>query len=266
MEILGQSTKAMTQHPYVHLGYLAANNSRSSLIKSSIGISCLFIITVLFMIIKRSETGRKKIVKDYIAAFFIVLAILVVIGMGYPKSIYYPSQSLYQVTNAILSYAKEHDGNLSVTENWCDELIMRSQYNNVFSFEGADLCPEGESGFALNVNIIGKKLSDLSSDTVLLFETDKGVDVKGRTGFLKERVYFKSVYEENSDYFMSLGDIPIYPDRWNQVGGSEILTTKYNDGKGCDVAFVDGHAEFVRTEDIPELRWHPDEVEMPLGQ
>jgi prepilin-type processing-associated H-X9-DG protein len=42
---------------------------------------------------------------------------------------------------------------------------------------------------------------------------------------------------------------------WNQSGGSEMLTTRHLDGKGCNVLFVDGHVEFIKTEEIPRLKW-----------
>ncbi len=42
---------------------------------------------------------------------------------------------------------------------------------------------------------------------------------------------------------------------WNQAGGPELLTTKYHEGEGCGVLFVDGHVEFVKTQDIPRLKW-----------
>jgi prepilin-type processing-associated H-X9-DG protein len=46
---------------------------------------------------------------------------------------------------------------------------------------------------------------------------------------------------------------------WNQVGGSELLTTEYHEGKGCNVAFADGHVAFVRTEDLGGLIWMTDQ-------
>jgi hypothetical protein len=42
---------------------------------------------------------------------------------------------------------------------------------------------------------------------------------------------------------------------WNQSGGPELLTTKHHEGKGCNVLFVGGWANFVKTEDIPHLKW-----------
>jgi prepilin-type processing-associated H-X9-DG protein len=45
---------------------------------------------------------------------------------------------------------------------------------------------------------------------------------------------------------------------WNQVGGPEILTTENHKGKGCYVAFLDSHVEFIKAEDINQLKWKPD--------
>ncbi len=42
---------------------------------------------------------------------------------------------------------------------------------------------------------------------------------------------------------------------WNQVGGPEILTTNNHQDDGCNVAFVDGHVEFVKTGDLNKLIW-----------
>ncbi len=42
---------------------------------------------------------------------------------------------------------------------------------------------------------------------------------------------------------------------WNQVGGAELLTTENHNGEGCNILFGDGHVEFVKTEDLPKLKW-----------
>ena len=41
----------------------------------------------------------------------------------------------------------------------------------------------------------------------------------------------------------------------NQSGGPEILTTDNHQGKGCNVLFADSHVEFVKTEDLDDLKW-----------
>jgi prepilin-type processing-associated H-X9-DG protein len=48
---------------------------------------------------------------------------------------------------------------------------------------------------------------------------------------------------------------------WNQVGGPELLTTRHHEGKGCNVLFVDYHAEFVKGEEIPRLKWEGTKLE-----
>jgi len=45
---------------------------------------------------------------------------------------------------------------------------------------------------------------------------------------------------------------------WNQSGGHEILTTDNHEGEGCNVLFMDWHVEFVKTEDLKDLKWEPD--------
>jgi len=46
---------------------------------------------------------------------------------------------------------------------------------------------------------------------------------------------------------------------WNQFGGLEILTTENHNGKGCNVLFNDGHVEFIRMEQLDDLKWEVDE-------
>lgn len=45
---------------------------------------------------------------------------------------------------------------------------------------------------------------------------------------------------------------------WNRCGGPEILTTENHQRDGCNIVFVDSHAEFIRAEDLEGLRWEPD--------
>jgi competence protein ComGC len=40
---------------------------------------------------------------------------------------------------------------------------------------------------------------------------------------------------------------------WNQTGGPELLTTENHDG--CNINYVDGSIQFVKTQDINKLRW-----------
>ena len=42
---------------------------------------------------------------------------------------------------------------------------------------------------------------------------------------------------------------------WNQAGGPEILSTEKHQRQGCNVLYVDGHVEFVKTRDLDKLKW-----------
>ncbi len=47
---------------------------------------------------------------------------------------------------------------------------------------------------------------------------------------------------------------------WNQYGGVELLTFDNHGGKGTNVLFNDGHAEFIRPEDVGRLKWRPEDA------
>lgn len=126
-----------------------------------------------------------------------------------------------EIGAAIQLYAYSHNDTYPSAENWCDVLINESIIKEPKVF----LCPvhdikEGRSSYALNINIAGKKGSQIKRDTVLLFETTPGN---------------------------------------NPAGGLEILVSKKHcKGRkcGCNILFADGHAEFIETEkDLPNLRW-----------
>lgn len=46
---------------------------------------------------------------------------------------------------------------------------------------------------------------------------------------------------------------------WNQSGGPEILTTDNHKGEGCNVLFMDSHVHFVKTKDLDDLKWKPEQ-------
>jgi len=82
------------------------------------------------------------------------------------------------------------------------------------------LCPKDKTGpcsYAMNENIPADE-NDLPPDLVLLFESAPG---------------------------------------WNQSGGTDDVVTDRHGEKnpGANIAFADGHVEFVKPEDIPTLRW-----------
>jgi prepilin-type processing-associated H-X9-DG protein len=112
-------------------------------------------------------------------------------------------------------YADEFDDSLPSVESWCDAL-------GKYIVQEYLICPgsnakEGQSSYAMNEFLAGKKLADLEPDLVLLFESKPG---------------------------------------WNMAGGPEILTMEYHyEGKGCNILFVDGHVKLVGKEEISKLKW-----------
>jgi prepilin-type processing-associated H-X9-DG protein len=111
-------------------------------------------------------------------------------------------------------YADDFDGSLPNVESWCDAL-------GKYMVPESLVCPgsnakEGQSSYAMNEFLDGKKLAELPPDLVLLFESKPG---------------------------------------WNKAGGPEFLTMENHDGEGCNVLFADGNVKFVGTDKISELKW-----------
>ena len=154
---------------------------------------------------------------------------------------------------SILIYAYDHDGMLpDGNKNWCDTLIME-----IDGDPKAFMCEDsgavyGESSYALNKNVLGKKIGSMGSSVVMLFETSLGRGDTERTGDVKDRKSFGK-FPKKGKFFS--GDEKVYLDRWNQVGGPEDLTVDNHDGKGCNVLFGDGHVDWIKAEDIGKLRW-----------
>lgn len=152
---------------------------------------------------------------------------------------------------ALEVYAYDHDGMLP-SDNWCDCLI-----------EEADISPrslqcpevdsvEGESDYYLNKYAAGKKLSELPDDMVLLFESNFipvqdqiRMPIQNREGFSDLKVV--------PDIFPR-GDEKVYLNKWNQVGGPELLAYDRHE-EGCNILFANGEAKYVKQPDLHELRW-----------
>jgi len=127
------------------------------------------------------------------------------------------------IGRAMLIYANDYNDMLPTPSKWCDLLI---EHGNVtkehFRCRGAK---RGPCNYAMNRNVenVGPiSTTNAPLDMVVLFET--------------------------------------YPS-WNQVGGSEILTTANHRGEGCNVLFLDNHVSFERIQDLQNLKWKPDEAQ-----
>jgi len=122
---------------------------------------------------------------------------------------------------AMTVYVDDHNGIYPPAESWCAALIKECDVD-----PKQFLCPvsdakEGLSCYALNINVAGKNASQVSPDTVLLFEAVPSI---------------------------------------NPAGGPELLNADNHQGDGCNILFVDGHVKFVLTKDFPNLRWTTEAV------
>ena len=130
---------------------------------------------------------------------------------------------------AMIFYCNDYEDKFPTASNWCDLLIENAPLPSEEKGRGGsyfspampsvifELKGMGESVCSYAMNKDAANLGVRAPpDMVILFETHSG---------------------------------------WNQVGGSDILTTDNHQGDGCHVLFGDSHVEFVRASQIPELRW-----------
>ncbi len=110
---------------------------------------------------------------------------------------------------------------------------------------------KGESSYAMNKYIAGKEMPSLSAKVVLLFGSDKGREAGPRLTSVTTRRH----YDNNSIFYDE--KTLVYKERFNQLGGPEDIVFRHEqDGqRGCNIAFVDGHTEFVTEDHIGDLKW-----------
>jgi prepilin-type processing-associated H-X9-DG protein len=192
--------------------------------------------------------------------FFVVLIAIVLLAIlmpemgkvrGVAKRIVCGT-NLKSLTTAMTVYTNNYDGILP-TENWCDLLIEKADVTpDSFICRNSDAI-EGESCYAMNESIVGKSLNDLPANVVLFFETDKGIESGSRSTSIKNRRFFEyyRMYDE---------DILVYKGRFNQLGGLDDVALRHDERRlsGCNIAFTDGHVEFVTEDRIADLQWTAD--------
>jgi len=103
--------------------------------------------------------------------------------------------------------------------NWCDLTKPYLEENDNLEYF---ICPNDKTGpcsYAMNENI-PDDANELPDDLVLLFESTPG---------------------------------------WNQIGGPDDVVTDRHKRPGASVTFAGGRVEFVKPEDIPNLRWTVEE-------
>ncbi len=125
---------------------------------------------------------------------------------------------------------------------------------------------------AANLRVLGRAMLIYSCGDGPYPTANKWCDLLVQGGYtLEETFVCDGAREGRCNYAINPNVSPISHPRlvllfetkggWNQFGGPELLTTENHKGEGCNVLFNDGHGEFVKAEDIAELKWGIDEEE-----
>jgi prepilin-type processing-associated H-X9-DG protein len=125
--------------------------------------------------------------------------------------------NLGQLGKAIILYANDHN-EMAPPKEWCDALIKGG-----YITEETLVCPtsgakRGQSSYAFNKNLLGRNLSEVNPNTVMVFETRPG---------------------------------------WNQVGDLDTLSVRSHKGDGCNILFADAHVSFETVPWSHYFRWEP---------
>jgi hypothetical protein len=168
--------------------------------------------------------------------------------------------NLSHLGKAMLIYANDYDARYPTADKWCDLLITYCEVRPkqlVCKGSGTRI---GESSYAMNKNLVGRKVTEIPEDVVILFETSFGKNPAGRKELLGNREWYKELSSRGDRLDLEWvkkyrPSEKVYKQRWNQVGGPEILTTENHKGRGCNILFITGRVEFVEPERLGQLKW-----------
>ena len=128
--------------------------------------------------------------------------------------------NLKGLSMAMHVYANDYDDQYPTQDQWCDLLIQEADVSPV-SFHCPEM-PEGIFGYAINKNLYKLESGQGNPQMVAIFEADLGR---------------------------------------NGVGGMEDVALRHDQHQrvGCNVAFADGHIEFITEDRFEDLQWTVEE-------
>jgi hypothetical protein len=149
---------------------------------------------------------------------------------------------LIGLKNALNIYSNQY-GQYPPAENWCD-LLMQNPHLRGYFFA----CPAArEEHYHQTID----QDADPNSPWFQIFSYR---DPNGKVSYVKRCHYaINPNCKPNSP-----NDIVLLFETkggWNQFGGVDILTTAYHMGRGCSVLFNDGQVEFIKPDQIGQLKW-----------
>jgi competence protein ComGC len=127
--------------------------------------------------------------------------------------------NLVCLNSAMRAYAKDHNDTYPQASNWCEALKPYVSSTKIF------ICPasetkKGQSDYAININVAGRKASKIPPGVVLLFEAKPGV---------------------------------------NPAGGPEIVNIENHMDYGCNFLYADGWVrseKFIPEQSTPyDIKW-----------
>jgi len=196
-----------------------------------------------------------------VVAIVIAAVMFILIASGivpWPAHVAMCRSNMTGLYKAMLIYANDSGGNwpFPSANNWCD-LLVKYQYvaPRQFLCRESDAVP-GESSYAVNDNVYDVNSAQRPADMVLLFETDLGRESSPRNWTLGRRQWYQKLEAINPKMVRKYHrNKKVYKNRWNQHGGPEILSTEHHEGQGCFIVFANGRVKFIKTENLPKLRW-----------
>ena len=126
-------------------------------------------------------------------------------------------KNMGHLAQLLYRYADSHQDQLPPLDQWCDTLKQLYPQDA----KGVFACPadpNAQCSYALNSALKDCRLKELPPEMVLIFESQPG---------------------------------------WNLSGQANLMSNKNHQGYGCNVIFVDLHAELVPPERFTKLHWQP---------
>ena len=202
---------------------------------------------------KGAVKGTGKAVAGLICSLsFIAIFVILPYAITYPRFLACKitcGQQLERLGKAMAIYSETNNGKYPAASKWCDLLIEQTDVRGfLFVCKGAR-----EERYHHTIN----QEDEPNSPWHQIFSYR---DPNGQRYYVKRGYYaFNPNTEPNSPddvvlLFETKGG-------WNQFGGPELLTTEHHRGKGSNVLFNDGDAEFVKSRDLEKLKWKAEENE-----